>query len=153
MTLDSWLKLGHILGAMVWVGGGAMLAVLASRARSSSTDAELVGFLKTMGWASARVFLPAVVAVLVFGVWMVLENGAWNFGQLWVLLAIGLFVVAFLVGALYLGRLGVQMGRAAQSGAPSADVRSLLGRWVAGYAVVLLILLVTVWDMVFKPGL
>ncbi len=31
--------------------------------------------------------------------------------------------------------------------------RDLLGRWIVGYQIVLVILLFAVWDMVFKPGL
>jgi hypothetical protein len=38
-------------------------------------------------------------------------------------------------------------------GAAAADARPLLDRWVAGYGVVLAILVIAVWDMVFKPGL
>jgi len=30
--------------------------------------------------------------------------------------------------------------------------RALLSRWIAGYQIVLLILLFAVWDMVFKPS-
>jgi hypothetical protein len=29
----------------------------------------------------------------------------------------------------------------------------LMGRWITGYRVVLLVLVLAVWDMVFKPGL
>ena len=28
----------------------------------------------------------------------------------------------------------------------------LLNRWLAGYSIVLAVLLIAVWDMVFKPG-
>ena len=52
---------------------------------------------------------------------------------------------------MYLSRVGIALGRA-----DTADVdgqRRLVDRWLTGYGVVLLILLVAVWDMVFKPGL
>ena len=50
-----------------------------------------------------------------------------------------------------MSRVGIATGRA-----DAADVegqRRLVDRWRAGYGVVLLVLLVAVWDMVFKPGL
>ena len=31
--------------------------------------------------------------------------------------------------------------------------RLLLDRWILGYRLVLLVLVVAVWDMIFKPGL
>jgi len=89
--------------------------------------------------------------VLVFGLWMVLESEAWDFSQAWIQLAIGLFAVAFVIGALYLSRVGIALGRAAAAGDVPA-LRQLVDRWLTGYGVVLLILLVAVWDMVFKPG-
>ena len=67
-------------------------------------------------------------------------------------LGLGLFAVAFLIGALYLGRIGIQLQRAAESGS-AGDGRLLLDRWILGYRVVLLVLVVAVWDMIFKPGL
>jgi hypothetical protein len=36
---------------------------------------------------------------------------------------------------------------------PAEDAIALLNRWLAGYIVVPVVLLVIVWDMVFKPGL
>ena len=95
--------------------------------------------------------MPGVVAVGVFGLLMVLDGHGWDFGQLWIQVAIGLFIVAVLIGAVYLSRIGVALDRA-----ESVDVvgqRRLVDRWLTGYGIVLLILLVILWDMVFKPGL
>jgi uncharacterized membrane protein len=153
MALDTWLKFGHILGAIVWLGGGFTLAVLATRARRSADDTSIGEFVRTLIYVSPRVLIPAVLAVLVFGVWMVLENAAWNFGQLWVLIALGLFLAAFLIGAIYLSRIGIQLQRLGEGGLGAGDARRLLDRWVRGYAIVLAILVFAVWDMVFKPGL
>lgn len=68
--------------------------------------------------------------------------------ELWVLLAFALFGLAFLIGAVYLSRIAIQLGRASAS--ERAENRALLDRWLAGYVVVLGLLLVAVWDMVFK---
>ncbi|HEY6677911.1 MAG TPA: hypothetical protein VI411_03315 [Actinomycetota bacterium] len=35
MTLDSWLHFGHVLSAIVWVGGGLMLSIVGLRVRAS----------------------------------------------------------------------------------------------------------------------
>ena len=67
------------------------------------------------------------------------------------LLAIGLFVLAFLIGAVYMGRVGMQLQRIGAQNATEA--KALLGRWIWGYRAILLVLLIAVWDMIFKPGL
>lgn len=150
MTLYEWLKFGHILAAMVWLGGGIMLVVIARRARTSPDANAIPAFARSLSHLGPRVLAPAVVGVLVFGVWMVLDSAAWDFEQAWVLIAIGLFVIAFLVGAVYLSRIALQFDRAGSDDREGA--RALLDRWLIGYGVVLATLVIAAWDMVFKPG-
>jgi uncharacterized membrane protein len=154
MSLDIWLLVVHILGAMVWVGGGVMLTLIGVRARSSSDPNAMGEFARVVPYVGPRVLGPAVVVLLVTGVLMVLRSAAWNFSQVWVLLALGLFVLAFVIGAIYLSRVGIEMARVAGGdGVAIAKGAALLNRWLLGYGAILLLLLVAVWDMVFKPGL
>ncbi len=147
------LKFAHVLGAIVWLGGGLMLSVLGARARRRADRGAIGEFGRTLSFVGPRVLTPAVLATLVFGAWMVIESAAWDFAQLWVQLALGLFVAAFLIGAIYLSRIGIRLQRVGESGGDAADGHRLLGRWVLGYGVVLAILVLAVWDMVFKPAL
>jgi uncharacterized membrane protein len=153
MTLDTWLKFGHILGAMVWLGGGVVLTMFGVRARRGGDPAAIAEFGRTLGYVGPRIMIPSVLAVLVFGIWLVLENAAWDFGQLWVVIAIGLFAIAFLIGAVVLGRIGIQLQRLGDRSGGDADAGQLLNRWILGYGAVLVVLVIAAWDMVFKPGM
>jgi hypothetical protein len=82
----------------------------------------------------------------VTGIWMVLDNAGFDFGLAWVRIGLGLFVVAFLVGGVYLSQLGIRMPRR-----EGPELRALVDQWMIGYGAVLIILLLAVWDMVFKP--
>jgi uncharacterized membrane protein len=42
MSLEPWLHFIHILGAIIWVGGGTMLCLIGIRARQIK-DAHLIG--------------------------------------------------------------------------------------------------------------
>jgi uncharacterized membrane protein len=152
MTLDPWLQLVHVAGAIVWVGGGLMLSLVGARARQSGNMAVISEFARTLSFVGLRVLAPAVVAVLVSGVWLVLISSEWNITQLWVLIALGAFVVAFLIGAVYLGRSATQLERVATQAGDLQASREALGRWLSGYAVVLIILVIALCDMIFKPG-
>lgn len=153
-TLDTLLHFIHVLGAIGWLGGGLMLTLVGLRARSSSSPQAAAEFARTLPYVGPRVLLPSSLVVPTTGVWMVLDSSAWKFSQLWVVLAIALFLVALAVGALYVGRVGIQLARATESGtASTAEMALLLRRWLLGYGMVLAVLLVAVWDMVFKPGL
>jgi len=130
-----------------------MLCVSGLQARSSASAAAVSLFVRTSAYVGLRLFLPAMVVLLATGIWMVLISSEWHFSQFWVLLAIVLFAVAFLIGAVYLSRIAIQLGRSAEGGeATSPKSGTLLTQWIAGYGVVLIVLLVAVWDMVFKPG-
>ena len=154
MTLDSWLKFGHILRAIVWLGGGLALSVAGSRARASAEPGAVRDFARLLLHVAPRVMTPGVIGTVVFGVALVLTSAAWDFAQLWVVIGLVLFAVAFVIGLGYLSRIGIQLGKLADdTAASSVDADALLGRWILGYRVVLVILVVIVWDMVFKPGL
>jgi uncharacterized membrane protein len=154
MTIETWVLFGHILSALVWVGGGLMLSVLAARTRATGDPNAAAEFARTLAYVGPRVLGPATVGTLVFGVWLVAESDTWDFAQSWVRIGATLFAIAFLVGAAYLGRIGLQLQRTASGNASApGETAALLGRWILGYRLVLVILLLAVWDMVFKPQL
>lgn len=147
MILYDPLLVIHILAAVTWLGGGLMLSVMGIRARSAPGSGS--DFAKLLPFVGLRLLMPAVLLVLVTGIAMVAIDSEWSFGQAWILLALGLFAIAFLVGAVYLSRIGIAMERAA---ADLSILPTLLNRWLAGYALVLVVLVAIVVDMVFKPG-
>jgi uncharacterized membrane protein len=149
----AWLLFVHVLSAMVWLGGGLTLMVAGLRVRSSSRQEAVAEFARTVPFVGLRILMPAVVVLLVTGVWQVLASSAWSFSQLWVRLALGLFILAFLVGAIYLSRVGIGLARATTDNRLAGEGAALLNRWLVGYVVVLGLLVVAVWDMIFKPGL
>jgi uncharacterized membrane protein len=150
-TLYDWLLLGHIVAAMVWLGGGVVLAafaVLTLRAGEATALQRFVAGLRVIGPA---VLAPATITTFGLGAWLVLDGAAWHFGQAWVLLALALFAAAVVVGAGHQGRSAINAQRAIDRDDYS-EARRQLARWTWGYGVVVALLLVIVWDMVFKPG-
>jgi uncharacterized membrane protein len=150
--LYDWLLFVHIVAAMLWVGGLVALNVLAAQVLRSADGDSLVRFTRSLGRIGPTVLAPAVVALLAFGIWMVADSAAWDFGQGWVQLALGLFAAAFIVGAAFQSRAAIGAQRAAAAGDVPEGVR-LLKRWSWGMRLILVLLLVATWDMVAKPGL
>jgi uncharacterized membrane protein len=151
-TLYDWLLFLHVLAAMVWVGGGVMLAVLAARVVRDPDPGAVGRFTGSLRVLGPLVLAPATVAVLGLGMWLVVDSEAWDFGQLWVQLGLGLFVAAFLVGAVWESRSALAATRAAGR-EDGAEARRQLRRWLAGYWLIVALLVVAVWDMTTKPGL
>jgi uncharacterized membrane protein len=151
-TLYDWLLFLHVLAAVVWVGGGIMLAVLAARVLRDPDPSAVGRFTGSLRVLGPLVLAPATVAVLGLGIGLVVDTEAWDFGQLWVQLGLGLFAAAFLVGAAWQSRSALAATRAAAH-EDDSEARRQLRRWLAGYWLIVTLLVVAVWDMTTKPGL
>ena len=116
----DWLVFVHVLAAMVWLGGITVLGAFAVRILREDDPAAVRGFLGALRRIGPLVLAPAPVLLLGFGIWAVLDSDAWDFGQLWIDLALGLFVVAFLIGAAHQSRAALAAERATRSGSGAA---------------------------------
>src|SRR3954454_13917410 len=115
-ALYDWLLLAHIVAAMVWVGGVVALLACSTAVlltRDVALISRFVGILRRVG---PVVLAPAPALVLAFGVWMVAGSEAWGFDQLWVSLAFGLLLAAFLYGAAFQSRAALAAERASVRG-------------------------------------
>lgn len=152
MSLQPWLLFLHVTGAMVWLGGGATIALLALREQRRPYLEGVPEFASVLSYLGLRLFTPAVVIVLATGLTMVFDGSGWRLSQAWILIGLALFVLAFLIGAVYLSRVAIALQRAAsEPGAAPGRAATLIRRWLVGYGAVLLILTAEVWDMIFKP--
>jgi uncharacterized membrane protein len=151
-SLYDWLLFLHALAAMVWVGGGVMLAVAAGRVLRDPVPGAVSRFTAGLRVLGPLVLAPATLAVVALGLWLVLASAAWDFGQLWIQLGLALFVAAFLVGAIHQSRTALAAEKAAGAGNDEEAVRQLT-RWSWGYRLIVLLLVAATWDMVMKPGL
>jgi uncharacterized membrane protein len=151
-TFYDWLLFLHVLAAMVWVGGGLMLAAIAARVLRDPDPAGVRRFTASLSVLGPLVLAPATVAVLGLGIGLVVDSDAWNFGQLWIQLGLGLFAAAFLIGAVWQSRTALAATRAAARD-DHGEARRQLKRWSWGYRLIVLLLAVAAWDMTTKPGL
>lgn len=143
----------HVVLAVVWVGGGTaftIMAVLADRARAT---AELPVIAKYATFFGERIFTPAGILVLGFGIAMV-EKGDLGWSTFWLDFALVVWALSFAVGAGVLGPTAKKIHKAfaASHGAMTPEIEKLIDRivLVARFDVVLLLLIVV--DMTAKPS-
>lgn len=88
----------HLLGVLLFFAGIVVAGVAFETARRLARPAEVVALL---GLARIGVLLVAVGGLLVpiFGLWLV-HLGDWGYGTGWVAWALGLYVLALVLGAL-----------------------------------------------------
>lgn len=150
-TLHEWLVFLHVLSAMVWVGGLVALIAFGTYLIRTGEDVAVARFITSLRVVGPLVLSPAAGLVLVLGIWMVVDDDAWTFGQTWIWLSLVLVAAAVLVGAVFLSRTTLAAERAAKAG-DHVQARHQLRRWSLGIMLILLLLVVTTWTMFFKPG-
>jgi uncharacterized membrane protein len=144
----------HIVAATVWVGGAITIHVLASRAVRSGDPARIATMSREAGFVGQRIIAPTSVVLLAMGLSMVAVSDAWTIGQAWIIIALVIFGATFLAGILFFGPEGGRVEKAiAERGADDPEVHRRLRRIMAVSRIDLVLLLLVLADMVFKPGL
>lgn len=150
MDWYSIVKFLHVVSAMVWLGGGftlLLLALLADRAGDSE------GMMQVMQWVGRignRLFMPASLLTLVFGAIL-----CWfwaGFSDLWIVIGLAGYFVSFCIGVLVFkpsaDRMKEMLAREGISPAAIASARRILQIAKFDYTVMLII----VSAMVLKPS-
>jgi len=152
VTLYEWLVLIHVVMAVIWIGGGTIMNILAFRVRRENNSDRSVGFVRDVEWIGLRVFTPASIVLVIVGIWAAAE-GDWDFGDAWIAIGLAGYAISFLAGILFFGPESGRIGKLIQAEGPSSPaVQSRVGRLLVFTRIELVILLVVIWAMVTKPG-
>ena len=146
------LKMFHVMFAIVWVGGGVAFNIFATRAVASGDGPRIATFAREAEFVGRRVFLPASVLVLLFGIFTVLQ-GPWGFTDTWIVLGLAGIGLTIITGSTFLGPESKRVGELIDArGGDDPEVKRRLGRILMVGRIDLLVLFLVVADMVLKPG-
>lgn len=138
----------HILSAMVWIGGAIVLMLGFRGLKKSQGQAAVDTTMGRLEPVINQVFLPTPFLVIATGLAMVIINDAWAFSQIWVYLAIGLFVVVLIMGGGFGDRMERQMKRAREDGRSLPDV---FDRYLRLGFIEIGVIVGIIFLMVYKP--
>jgi uncharacterized membrane protein len=148
MTIYQGLLFAHVVAALVWVGGGTMLHVVAFRARTRGPEG-LLAFSDDMEWIGKNVLTPAALLVLACGLGMVID--AWSFGEDWVIAALAMYAIAFGTAMTYFGAESARAKEAMLAG-HHLEAQERIARLTLAGRIELGLLYLIVFDMFFKPS-
>jgi uncharacterized membrane protein len=144
-------KVVHVFGAIIWVGGGVLLTILALRAERSSDPGQMASIARQAAFVGERVFAPVGLLVFLMGIAMVL-NLHLGFGTSWITIALIGYVITFLTGLLVLGPQAKRIGQLMETkGADDAETQAAIQRLLVLARIDMGVLLLVVADMVLKP--
>ena len=143
------VKFLHVASAVIWIGGAFVMIVLGARAGSAKNDTEIVGVVRQVAWAAERIYVPASVAALVFGVIAATLGELWS--SLWVILGLVGVAATIALGVVVLTPRAkrVEAGYKASGVTPAVVAISREILTIAKFDAVLLFVVVA--DMALKP--
>lgn len=146
MDWYSIFKFLHVASAVIWIGGGLIMVLLGARADRARNEADMVGVVRQVAWAADRIYVPASIATLIFGV-----ITAWLgslFSMLWVNLGFVGIVSTIALGVLVLTprakTVNAEAGVTPKAVAVSREILT-----IAKFDMT--VLFVVIADMVLKP--
>ena len=89
MTWYQWFKAGHVIVAVLWVGGGATLALMALMTLRMNDPVRVAQFAHQAGKIGELLYTPASLLVLLFGIGLMTnDQSPWDWDLLWVQIAL-----------------------------------------------------------------
>jgi len=141
----------HVVSAILWVGGAVFAQAFAYTVLRGGDVTELPLLGRRFERIGNLLFMPAALLILLSGAAMTLQ--AWAFDQLWIALALVLWVVSAVAGAAYVAPRIKRAGELFRTeGAESAVARREISRVFLVSRLELVSFAVIVALMVWKPG-
>ena len=151
MSLYELLLLLHIISAIIWVGAATTYFALELRTDLSGDLEREASQNDDAEWLAPRLFIPASLATLIFGVLAAIE-GNWDFGSLWIIIGLTGFGVSFATGIGYFDPEMKKLAAAIErDGAANPEVRRRTASLKMVGRIELAVLYVVVGSMVVKP--
>ncbi len=151
---NNWFALFkaiHVTFAVVWIGGGVLLVILALMAERTGDPEQLLGITRQAAFAGERIFAPAGLVVFVMGIAMMI-NTNFGWGEFWVVVGLVGYVVTFVTGIAVLSPLAKRITVSIEErGATDPETIALIQRILVIARIDVAVLLIVVLDMVTKP--
>jgi uncharacterized membrane protein len=151
LTWYTFFKSIHVITAVIWVGGAAMIQAFAFRILRTGDGKRQADFAKDAEVIGMRVFIPASLILFLAAIAMMV-NLDWSWSQNWIVLGVIAFGLSFALGA---GFIGPESGRIAEliekEGPDSPAVQARIRRILTISRCELVVLLIVIVNMVVKP--
>jgi uncharacterized membrane protein len=151
---DHWyglFKAMHVTFAVLWVGGAAMLTLLAIAAERSNDPMQIAQIARQAATVGEKFFAPVGLVTFLMGVAMML-NTSWGWGHFWIVVALVGYATTFGIGIGVIAPTVKKVHAAIEAHGPThPDSIALIKRVMVITRIDTALLLVIVLDMVTKP--
>ncbi len=153
MSLFEVLLFVYLVAAMVWFGGAFTGVLLGGQIRRGGDTSSFSRYCAAFAQVAGPLFGGSALLVIVTGVWMVALDGGPTFSDLWVMLVLGGWIVAAILGATAVGLSWTKVAIAlSEPGATIEGAQGLIDRAVRFSWLDLAIRTAVVLVMVWQPS-
>jgi uncharacterized membrane protein len=147
----SAFKTIHVLAAIVWIGGGALLTILGGIAQRKKDPIELVTVARQAAMVGEKLFAPAGLVVVAMGIAM-MANTNWGWGNFWIVAGLVGYAITFVTGIAVLSPQAKKVAElVAQNGPEHPETVAAVNRILRIARLDISMLFLVVVDMVTKP--
>ena len=151
---DHWyglFKAMHVTFAVLWVGGAAMLTLLAIAAERSNDPMQIAQIARQAAAVGEKFFAPVGLVTFLMGVAMML-NTSWGWGHFWIVAGLVGYASTFIVGIAILSPMAKKIDESAEKNGPThPETMALIERIMLIARFDVAVLMLVVLDMVTKP--
>jgi uncharacterized membrane protein len=151
---DHWyglFKAIHVTSAVLWVGGGVMLTILAIIAERSNDPLQIANVARQAATVGEKFFAPIGLVTFLMGLAMML-NTNWGWGHLWIVIGLIGYAATFGIGIGLIAPTVKKLHAMIEANGPThPDSIALIKRVMLIARVDAALLLIVVLDMVTKP--
>jgi uncharacterized membrane protein len=147
----SAFKAVHVIAAMIWIGGGALLMILGIVAERRRDPVELATVARQAAMVGEKLFAPAGIVVVAMGVAMMV-NTNWGWGKFWVDAGLVGYAITFVTGVGVLSPMTKKIAELTEAKGPNhPETAAAITRVLQIVRIDVAMLLLVVVDMVVKP--
>jgi uncharacterized membrane protein len=153
LTTLAWFTTIHVMAAVLWVGGGALLTLYAILTIREHDPRAMASFAQKAALIGGRYFSALSFVVLGFGFGVVEEsNGAYSYGNFFVTFGLVGWGVSTATGILFLGPESGRLSKLLAERPPEdPEVQYRIRRILTVARIDVLVLLAIVFVMAAKP--
>jgi uncharacterized membrane protein len=154
LQTDSWylaFKAVHVVAAVLWVGGGTLLTLMAIVAERTDEPRRLLEVARQAEWAATRLFVPASFILLGMGIAMTI-NGDLDWGQFWLVFGLVAWAISTAIGIGFLTpRINALNRLLEEAGPDDPSIPAAIQPILLAARLDIALLLLIVVDMTVKP--
>jgi uncharacterized membrane protein len=151
---SSWylgFKAVHVIFAVIWIGGGALLTILGLIADRQQDPEHMAVVARQAALVGEKLFAPAGLIVVTMGISMMV-NTDWGWSKFWVIFGLLGYATTFVTGIAVLSPRAKRLAALMSTAGPTAPETQRAIREILLIARIdIAVLLLVVVDMVTKP--